>query len=152
MDLVDFALQRWRAKVMILLNSGLDVLVCLRRHLSLLQLLCRPGATTLTLTPKAITDQDPVECVPQEELWKGRSLIYNLTLFRAFCYAMCHAEGHSLPSCRGCFASSAWTGKAAQARSSFRQFKVSRVAVNNCEGISFRAAQMRKPCRFLLSF
>ena len=34
--------------------------------------LLRPGTTTLTLTPKAITDQDPVKYVPKCEVVKLR--------------------------------------------------------------------------------
>ncbi|CAE6920816.1 ppsA [Symbiodinium natans] len=63
-EAASFLSMMWRAKVMILLNSG-------------------PGATTLTLTPKAITDQDPVE--PQLTILPGMLCIFSMDRYKFSC-------------------------------------------------------------------
>jgi len=70
-EAASFLSMMWRAKVMILINSG-------------------PGASVLTLTPKAITDQDPVE--PQLTIQPGMLCIFSMDRYKF----ACSSEGKAL--------------------------------------------------------
>ena len=78
--------------------------------------LSRPGVTTLTLTPKAITDQDPVKYGPKCEvvdvtLCIATANVFFLVALDTLDLVQSDRRGLSSPFFRACCASFAWTGQ-----------------------------------------